>query len=294
MPIRAHSIQDKRVLDVLCLNDHVIMPQLRFDGKDGAPIVEFKKVGRKDATIFKGLCATHDNEIFSPIEDFEVELDNPQQLFLFGYRATVKRFHEMVSEATRLQKMYESLVEFGRASHQPGDSAMDLVMQSLMRTWILHQYKAVYDEAYLAKRYDILSHEKFSFRHHKPTVAVSSLYWLEILIPERNQIPWIALNVIPSKNETHVVFSYLTEDAKFLSPETQAILNSSLKRRLWLLSEKIVGFTDNFVLSPAFWNSLSHKRRDTFFEYYRATLTNKKSFEGDLRDICLFEPLNEI
>jgi hypothetical protein len=48
-PIRAHSIQNSRVLDLIQGKGHVIMPRVKL-WRHKAPTVEFEKVGRNDAS----------------------------------------------------------------------------------------------------------------------------------------------------------------------------------------------------------------------------------------------------
>jgi hypothetical protein len=291
-PINAHSIQNSKILESLSLNGHVIMPQEKVVHKGEVPIVGFAKVGRSEASTFTGLCGKHDKEIFSPIDDFDIELDNDQQLFLLAYRSIFKKYHSLVSAAISVNNIYEDQVKVGRATHNSEDFSLKWSMIQHIRAWGAYRYKGVYDTAYLLRRYDIVNHEKFSFKHKRPTTAVSALYWLEIPKPNSMQVPWIALNVVPVQNETHVIFSYLVEDTDYAKPEITEIFNSSLKRRLWLLSERILGSTDNFVVSPAFWGGLSKKKKDSILTYYRDTLWDKILFKGDIRDLCLFELFN--
>jgi hypothetical protein len=64
--IRAHSIQNARVLDLLVENGHVITPQQKM-GKNG-PDISFEKVGRNNASTFSGLCAEHDASLFQILD----------------------------------------------------------------------------------------------------------------------------------------------------------------------------------------------------------------------------------
>ena len=292
-PINAHSIQNSKVLEILSSNGHVLMPQEKIIDKGEVPIVGFAEIGRSEASTFTGLCGKHDKEIFSPIDDFELELDNDRQLFLIAYRSIFKKYHDLVLSAIRVHRIYEDQVKVGRAEHHPRDLSLNWAIVQDMRAWAAYRYKGVYDDAYLLHRYDIVKHEKFSFKHKKPTIAVSALYWLEIPKPESMQVPWVVLNVVPTENETHVIFSYLTEDADYVKSEISEILNSSLKRRLWLLSKKIIGSSENFVISPTFWSSLSKKKKDSIVTHYRDTLLDKRSFDGDVRNLCLFELSNK-
>ncbi|MBI5839929.1 MAG: hypothetical protein HZB19_07480 [Chloroflexi bacterium] len=242
-PIKAHSIQNSRVFEILSLNGHVIMPKEKIIHKGEDLIVDFVEIGRNEASTFTGLCGKHDKELFSPIDDFEIDVSNNQQLFLIAYRSVLKKFHSLALTARGTEKIYEDQVKVGRATRDLGDPSLNLMMNQYMLAWAAYRYKEIYDEAYLACQYDIVSHGKFSFKHKKPTVAISALYWLEIAKPNSTQVPWIALNVFPTQTETYVVFSYLVEDAEYVKSEIEGMLNASVKRRLWQLSERIIGLS---------------------------------------------------
>ncbi|MCK6467494.1 MAG: hypothetical protein L6Q53_04755 [Candidatus Brocadia sinica] len=70
--IRAHSIQNSRVLQAIEQNGHVVMLQPKINFDEG-PKAEFKDVGRNKATTFTGLCGEHDNQLFKPIDDSEIK-----------------------------------------------------------------------------------------------------------------------------------------------------------------------------------------------------------------------------
>jgi hypothetical protein len=61
-PIRAHSIRNARVLDLVQTDGHVLMPRYRL--VNGEPTMESAKVGRNDASAFTGLCLKHDAALF--------------------------------------------------------------------------------------------------------------------------------------------------------------------------------------------------------------------------------------
>lgn len=64
-PIRAHSIQNARVIELIQSDGHVMMPRYRI--KDDKPVLELVKISRNEASTFTGLCGTHDREIFNAI-----------------------------------------------------------------------------------------------------------------------------------------------------------------------------------------------------------------------------------
>ena len=88
----AHSIQNKRVLDIMADKGHVFMlkPNLNFNTP---PIPEFKLIGINEATTFTGLCNNHDTELFRPIDTETISTDNLKHLFLLAYRSLFKTLY---------------------------------------------------------------------------------------------------------------------------------------------------------------------------------------------------------
>jgi hypothetical protein len=64
--IRAHSIQNAQVIDLLQTNGHVIALRPNFSA--AGPEIDFESVGRSYASTFTGLCEEHDARLFEPID----------------------------------------------------------------------------------------------------------------------------------------------------------------------------------------------------------------------------------
>ena len=90
--IRAHTVQNSKVLDLLVRDGHVVSFKHWYE-KDRGPIIDYGLVGRKEATTFTGLCDEHDNEVFRPIDTNDINAENQQHLFLLAYRAVLRELH---------------------------------------------------------------------------------------------------------------------------------------------------------------------------------------------------------
>src|SRR3972149_8263724 len=103
--IRAHSIQNEVILELLQYDGHVVMPRLKLDQNFG-PRVWFESVGRNKATTFTGLCTEHDTDIFAPIENASIDVENDLHLFLLAYRAVLRETHVTIEGAIKNQVAY--------------------------------------------------------------------------------------------------------------------------------------------------------------------------------------------
>lgn len=85
---RNHSISERRVLRKLAEDGKVIAVVL---GETPA-YATLGLQGVSQVSTFSGFCASHDQQLFSPIDNFDYEFGNAEQEFLFAYR-TIARYH---------------------------------------------------------------------------------------------------------------------------------------------------------------------------------------------------------
>ena len=93
------------------LVSHVKTPKQWFDVQSLGP--KMIKIGRKNASTFKGFCKSHDSKIFSPIEDKGYENSNLQN-FLFNYRACAYDY----TRAQELADMYDEIRDRGKRKEE--------------------------------------------------------------------------------------------------------------------------------------------------------------------------------
>jgi hypothetical protein len=107
-PIRAHSIQNSRVIELIQGHGHVMMPRYRI--KNDKPMLELAKIGRNEASTFTGLCEKHDGEIFKVIDTKPLDVSNDEQLTLLAYRSVMREMHALTEEAGRMWSIHDDWV----------------------------------------------------------------------------------------------------------------------------------------------------------------------------------------
>ena len=113
-PIRAHSIQNARVLDLITQTDgHVFMPRYRL--VNGEPKMEFAKVGRNEASTFPGLCSKHDTELFKAIDTEPLEVDNCEHRRQLAYRSVNREMHAELENCERAWVIHEEICKAQQA-----------------------------------------------------------------------------------------------------------------------------------------------------------------------------------
>jgi hypothetical protein len=286
--IRAHSIQNRVVLDRICCDDHVVMPKLQVSLKK-PPHVEFKLVGRRRATTFTGLCSKHDSELFGEIETQEIDLENSYHRFLLSYRAILKETHSSRKAAIDTQINYEKGVEEGIYPDGPcpaGISAVELMMAASQ----LDEPKQVHDQAYMSKDYSKISHICL-YLDVSPSIAVNSVLSTNLWDESTDSLAFLGINIFPCDSDTTVMLcSYLSDhDAQanmFLGP----ILASSGIEQLRLISRLVLKKCENMAIAPSLYStySLGQKRAVNLF-YTRNS--NGLEYESTDPKIYLFKGL---
>lgn len=274
--IQSHSIQNGRVLDLLARDGHVkrITPRVAKGGaEDHRPIIfDFEDVGRNEAATFHGLCAKHDGEIFKPIDIKPLSSNDPEQLFLLAYRAVTRELHTLMEAAAKIQSTYQRRIKIGwDTGNEPEPAGMEAI-DHMIRAYTTYLYKQKFDQGLLAGQYGRVLHDVIELHHAQATIAVCSLFSLDNV---RREDDWlrVALNVVPiSQTVSLAVFSYLLEDAPLARAALHSILNSVDHYQKYTLSRLVLNNCENFVISPAYYDTWSPAKRQFVTEYFIRTL----------------------
>jgi len=286
--IQAHSIQNGQILDQLASKDHVVMAVPKQNLNTG-PEIEFKQVGRNQATTFTGLCQKHDSELFRPIDINEFDVSNQQQKFLLAYRSVLRELHTRIKVAIELNTFYQGCVERGKCA--PNNLNDPIRMGANIKRELasdFYKYKQVYDKSYNSNSFTKIEHECIRIERNCP-LAVSSLFDpIESISGQKRLEPkFIVLNVFPQKKDTIILLSYLRDDQQALKPHANKIITATGEDQLYLLSETILRYCENFVISPQHFNLFSQQKIDAIKNFFLATLTQIDLDHND-KNLMLF------
>lgn len=285
-PIRAHSVQNQRVLNLLCETGKVVMPKLEV-GFDQPPNIVFRKVGRKNATTFTGLCGKHDHAIFKPIETKPIDINKAEHLFLLAYRAVLKETHAVRKSAVDLQLSYQKGTEKGLfPKDEPSPPGM-LAVEQMMAAYLVEAEKVEMEKAYLTKTWDRVSHEVAEIAG-RPTIAVNSMFTTGIYSEVTDAPAFVMLNVFPRNGTTVVVYSYLKEHRLQAQQAFGHIWSASGHYSHYLLSKLILMKCENLVISPSFYELLPEHQKEAIAEFFMRNSCGH-TFDNDDPRLFLFE-----
>jgi hypothetical protein len=162
-----------------------------------------------------------------------------------------------------------------------------VAVEHMMRAFQTFQYKHLFDEAYVSRQYDKVTHTIIKISHVKPTVAVCSLFPVDGVSKDDDCVR-VALNVIPIDEKGSIaVFSHLPEDAELVKSAFSLVFASEGCYQKYLLSKTILNKCENFVISPAYYDTWSSHKVQAIIDYFTRTLF-KSNFEIENEHLYLF------
>jgi hypothetical protein len=269
-PIRAHSIQNGAILEMIQYDGHVVMPRLKLD-LNSDPKMSFELVGRNKATTFTGLCADHDASIFAPIETASIDMENDLHLFLLAYRAVLRETHVIIESAIKIHIGYQEKVKLGLI---PGDIPTPdgrRALDFLINCYETYLYKREFDQIYIGRDFQELRHKTIFLKHNAPTIAANSLFTSADNIQNPDETERIILNIFPVVQGTQVIFSYLARQEPFVKAHLSEVLRANGYHRLYLISKFVLRNCENFVIAPKYFETISDESRDAMLDYFQRT-----------------------
>ncbi len=290
--IKAHSIQNNRILNKLSKNGEVL--QFSLDSISEFGIFNLKKIGRKKATTFTGFCGYHDKEIFKPIEDKDYIPGDVEQEFIFAYRTIAKEYHAKKTTLniyTKLLHMAKNDIEtmkkyFPNVNNESIQvlklTAEDFIEGSGMSLKDLDKYNTAMKINLSRKRYNKVETKVIEF-DEEYSLAVSSTFYMtndlegniinDLSNFKATMIPTM-LTVIPQNSKTYVLISYFSKDRERFKFIDNQILNKSKDEQKIIISNLIIEYCENFVFSPDKWETMDEDEQRKIVAGFNDLTTN--------------------
>jgi len=283
--IRAHSVQNARYLELLQEDGHLFEVATRAN--EGAPI-QFRRVGRHQATTFAGLCARHDSSIFRAIDIDPVDFSNPEHLFLLAYRAVYRETHATAEAGLRSQNLY---LRFAAAGKAPRDRPSEIGMAATVRLALAYEtylYKQRFDALFDSQDWTGVAHDVIRLPGYRPSVAAACLFSLDDHWAGAD-VARACLTILPlSPTESVAVFSYDSNEADIARVALEPVL-CDRRNQAYRISRRLLNSCENFVLAPAFLRTWDPERERFVLDYFTRTLMEDDLATDDDR-LMLFWP----
>ncbi|EGO2833747.1 SEC-C domain-containing protein [Enterococcus faecalis] len=214
--IGAHSLQNNGVLNLIADENHVYMLEMNFQENSLTPKLEFKKVGKKQASVFNGFCKYHDEEYFKIIEDVPFE-GKAEQNYWFAFRAHCFEAHRKY----RLKKNYSSF--FKRSPEATRNKQIsnnyrgnELSIRDMEVDY--NRFKSIFESRDFDRLENFVKVLPFKTAFTATTaiavcVDIEGKATVDIYnYDESIYVPSIYLSVIPKETETIIIVSRFKED----------------------------------------------------------------------------------
>jgi hypothetical protein len=284
--IRAHSIQNAQTIALLEGKDHVIAWQPQFS--EAGPDIALRKIGRNEASTFRGFCNQHDTDLFRPLDTKPLDLADREQLFLLAYRGITCELHAIMTGVTQLQTLYNARVERGVESRDETSPVGQKSVEQMLLCWATWRYRHnYYDEPLLSKSFAGIEHHIIELDGQQPCLAASSFFTLKD-VPVDEELNGTAINVLPvSDTKTVVIFSYASQDLGTVHAVLDRILNSCGDTQKYELSKLILSRVSNVLISPNHFGKWEPSKVKKIADAFVETVRTQRDI-GDDTDFMLF------
>jgi hypothetical protein len=270
-PIDSHSMQRGGPLSVLAEDDRVIV--LRYSQSIVEPASTYAELTPiRSATIFPGLCETHDAQLFEPIERHSLRKPTAEQSFLLAYRAVLRTLYVARQMARQRQGDLEAMLQ-----QPPGTTVLEMFVVSLLRMeLVIPRLTQLTDEFARWHRAGMYAGLPTIVGRNLPVLPFAVCNYLEPRFDEEGRPiqrsddlpPFIVLNVVPARDGSTVTLSFLEQHRRALDPLLAPLKASNhwkdFADRIWQIALR---YGDNVVVAPAAWRKISEPRRQHILRF---------------------------
>ena len=254
--IKAHSIQNNKILSKISKNGNVIMPIPKPDN----PFQLTTEYGRKRATVFTGFCGHHD-QMFSPIEDCDFNYEI-KQVFLYIYRAFAVEYHRKMEGVKQQEEMKK---------YTSNSIIDDLQLTFTLAKRDMEKDKEVFDAAILNNEFNFLNYVVYDFDKEIKFVATGFLTPTDDLHGNKIQnlsdfeakMSNLYFSVFPEENKSYAIVAALKNDES-LTDYITSLKRLTQEEQINFINHLIIKGTENLVINPNAWYALSEEDKESF------------------------------
>jgi len=264
-PIKSHSIQKSLISVLADSTRHVLMFKADFTTHQ-RPKASIEKIGISKATIYPGLCSKHDFETFEPIENNPIDILNKEHNFLFSYRALLKQYFVK----NHFYEVFKKIADLCSKGQNKDEAVLIplviIAYNHYLGVFHINKIKSLFDHSLLTKKFDIFLDYGVRVINQFIPISVCSAF-----------TPiYVFLNFVPTKSKTYLFYSTLKSQTKELKGFVEPLENLKIEKLYDYLSEIILKYTENFIMSPDYWKIFSEKKKGAIIKFYNDTVFDPK------------------
>lgn len=275
--IKAHSIQNNKILSKLAVDGHVYVPsfnQKKFGGLD------IKKCGKNEATIATCFCKYHDDVIFKDIDTKNYNYEEKQN-FLYAYRAFSKYYYDRIGALESDRKRFKDSPNFMIANG--GYERIKGLEKSVEEN---EEIRNSFNTALKYGKYDEIKSIVFTLDYE---VNFATAYMSPLSFDlEGNLISdvWsldgriinIYVSIFPENGKSYILISWLKEDDSLKLHRYRQQFQEIKKEEILLrtLNNMVACQSDNFVFSKKLLDTWGEETMNMFLTQCMSTVISIK------------------
>lgn len=269
-PIGSHLLSRSWLEQIADTSHEVIRFRLTTEDRMNKPgRIEAYGAGINKEIKFPGFCQQHDDELFACLEKQEFSATR-EQLRALAYRSVCCEAcakHQMVD---CLKRKADIQMEQALKTNQQAPPSLALHVETeAIRCIQLFVKKDALENNWQNRNNSLVSYVvRFAMR---PTVLVSTTVTPIVTFTGRileSRWDWISLSVIPSANGGWAVFTWDKSAPKNPSLFVKSFAKIAKNLQTIALLNFIFESSENFVIAPQWWKSLSPERHDDLFRRF--------------------------
>lgn len=269
--IKAHALQENRILNKLAVNGMVKMQDftkdpvtLEIEKNKPEPFYFLTDVPISSATIATCYCKSHDDLLFAKIEKWQYDLQtlDSEQQFLFAYKTFSFELYTQMAADKFNCLMFENV---------PQTAKNPLVVHEYRnckeKLKDLQRYKMYFDNALKCKDFSGLETVIFEipfeiqFANYMTISPPFDIEGKKVKAFERKtkRLNFMFFTSFPIENKSYILISALKDDMKYFSDYFKKIRTAPLSLVEYYVNALIPLYSQNLIISPNLWNRWSEK-----------------------------------
>ena len=229
------------------------------------------------ASIFSGFCSTHDNAIFSPVEENAFK-GTKEQCFLLDYRALAFTLHRHAAQAR---------VDW-RLAREGYCKDLGWYKGRLAALEDLHGYKSVYDKVLTSRDFDSVRGYVVEFNSPPPVMCSESIFpdqtFAGILLQDYvacKRLDMISFTFFSVGEKGAVVFAWNTESDNVCSSFIKSLMIIPDEYITSALLRLLFTYSDNIHMSPDWWEGLPEAIKRSAIERIQVNFLKENALADD-------------
>lgn len=284
-PILSHSLQKSLLKSIADETNHVKRINVNVEFKlNGKFSVLEENIGINEASTFEGFCNNHDTEIFKPIETGNIDYTNKEHHFLLLYRSISREYFHVNNSFFLMRDVINELIKNMDENNMLGPCLLTQLYLQCCELFYIEKIKESVDICLINKIWDN-NFDYFHITYDKYLPIFMNAFFAvqgtncDILFHKDVTKEWplfCSVTIIPQNNKTDIFYTIPKEQNNELKPFLRQFQNTNITEKELFLTDLIIRNSDNFFISPKFWEKIPENIREKIIIVFKKTINDRE------------------